>query len=184
MPQTNMQLREKITECLRTNPEKKFTRQQIAEWVWETYPDECQQKMANTGIKTEKDLIKRLSGEISSAYRSVVAGEPRIQFTGDNPIEWYFSEKVEGKKETPIAKSKADEHTTQPALTEHDLYPLLWEYLKTELSVYSKRIDERKAKNTRGARGQSLAISRPCRVGGVEPRLGFHHHKLRQRTGR
>ena len=130
---------------------KQFTARQIAEWFRETFPDDCEQKKNKSPqIKTESDLIKKLKAEIGTV---LLRAEPPIQRTNEKPRKYYFSEKIGGKKEAPVAKSRADEHTTQPSLTEHDLYPLLWEYLKTELSVYSKRIDERKAKNTRGARG-------------------------------
>lgn len=34
-------------------PEQKFTARQIAEWVFKTYPDECQEKRANSrGVRT------------------------------------------------------------------------------------------------------------------------------------
>ena len=142
-----MQQRKRVTEFLATRPDQKFTVRQIAEWFRETFPDDCEQKKSKSPqIKTESDLIKKLRAEIGTV---LLRAEPPIQRTNEKPRKYYFSEKVGGKKEAPVAKSRADEHTTQPSLTEHDLYPLLWEYLKTELSVYSKRIDERKAKNNR-----------------------------------
>lgn len=33
-----------ILDCVQTRPEEKFTARQIAEWIFSTYPAECQQK--------------------------------------------------------------------------------------------------------------------------------------------
>jgi len=39
------------------------------------------------------------------------------------------------------------------SLSEHDLYPLLIECLKSELKLYCMRIDEKRSKNSRGSGG-------------------------------
>ncbi len=36
-----------ILDCVQTRPEGKFTARQIAEWIFSTYPAECQQKKSN-----------------------------------------------------------------------------------------------------------------------------------------
>jgi hypothetical protein len=41
----------------------------------------------------------------------------------------------------------------QQNLSEHDLYPMLIEYLSTDLGIYCQRIDERKSKNSHGSGG-------------------------------
>ena len=33
-----------VVEFLQQNPEQKFTAREIANWIFETYPDECRQK--------------------------------------------------------------------------------------------------------------------------------------------
>jgi len=38
-------------------------------------------------------------------------------------------------------------------LSEHDLYPILIEYLKSELKLYCQRINEKRSKNSRGSGG-------------------------------
>ena len=35
-----------LVECLQQNPEQRFTAREIAEWIFETYPDECREKQA------------------------------------------------------------------------------------------------------------------------------------------
>jgi hypothetical protein len=42
---------------------------------------------------------------------------------------------------------------TQTERSEHDLYPLLIKYLKTEHDLYCQRIDERRSRNTKGKGG-------------------------------
>ncbi|EJY0899378.1 hypothetical protein ACCF70_002619 [Vibrio parahaemolyticus] len=39
------------------------------------------------------------------------------------------------------------------SLSEHDLYPFLIEFLKSELKLHSMRIDEKRSKNSKGAGG-------------------------------
>ncbi len=43
--------------------------------------------------------------------------------------------------------------STSAKLSEHDMYPLLSQYLYEEFGVYSKRIDEKRSSNKRGPNG-------------------------------
>lgn len=42
-----LNLAKAVIGYLKERPEEKFTARQIAEWVFATYPDECQEKRAN-----------------------------------------------------------------------------------------------------------------------------------------
>ena len=64
-----------VVDYLATHPEQKFSARQIAEWIFETYPAECQEKRSNSRgayIKTDADLVQQLVAEISSQ-------RPRLQ---------------------------------------------------------------------------------------------------------
>lgn len=52
-----------VIDYLKDRPEEKFSARQIAEWVFVTYPDECQEKRANSRgdyIKSDADLVQQL----------------------------------------------------------------------------------------------------------------------------
>ncbi|HHW4679974.1 MAG TPA: HrgA protein, partial [Xylella taiwanensis] len=52
-----------VLDCLKARPEEKWTARQIAEWIFSTYPEECQQKKSNSQasyIKTDGDLVQQL----------------------------------------------------------------------------------------------------------------------------
>ncbi|WP_216648600.1 COG2958 family protein, partial [Salinivibrio sp. VYel6] len=57
----------------------------------------------------------------------------------------------DGSDDDEIAVDTAP--ATNHILSEHELYPLLVEYLKTELKLYCLRIDEKRSKNSRGSGG-------------------------------
>jgi hypothetical protein len=45
-----------IAEFLQNNPEQKFTAREIAEWIYEHYPDSCRQKTIK--IKSNGNSLK------------------------------------------------------------------------------------------------------------------------------
>jgi len=64
-----LNLRQAVVGFLKDRAEQKFTARQIAEWLFETLPEECQKKRANSRgsyIKSDADLVQQLVAEISS----------------------------------------------------------------------------------------------------------------------
>ena len=64
-----LNLAKAVLECLTARPEEKLTARQIAEWIFGTYPVECQEKKSNSlgdYIKTDSDLVQQLVAEIGS----------------------------------------------------------------------------------------------------------------------
>ena len=64
-----LNLAKAVIGYLKDRPEEKFTARQIAEWVFASYSDECQEKRANSRgdyIKSDADLVQQLVAEISS----------------------------------------------------------------------------------------------------------------------
>jgi hypothetical protein len=56
-----------VLDCLKSRNEEKLTARQIAEWIFSTYPAECQEKKSNSQgryIKTDSDLVQQLVAEI------------------------------------------------------------------------------------------------------------------------
>ena len=77
-----LNLSKTVADYLKQRAEQKFTARQIAEWVFETYPAECQEKMAkSTAIKTDADLKQQLVAEIGSQRPQLQKKYPQIKTT-------------------------------------------------------------------------------------------------------
>jgi uncharacterized protein len=145
-----------VVEFLSARVEEKFTARKIAEWIFDNYPTECQEKKANSiFIKTDADLIQQIVAEIGSQRPALQKRSPQIKTTEGRPRQYYWTAKSDQVEITEA--ENADVRTNVVAggtsLRENDLYPLLSKYLWSEHSVYSKRIDERKSSNKQGPKG-------------------------------
>jgi uncharacterized protein len=61
-----MNLKDKILECLKSNPDTKFTAREIATWIIEHHPKDCEKKLNRSlvindtaQLKTRESLIKQ-----------------------------------------------------------------------------------------------------------------------------
>ena len=152
----SLRLAETVVTFLSERAEDKFTARQIAQWVFENFPAECQEKKArSTTIKTDADLVQQLVAEIGSQRRSFQEKHPKIKTTEGRPRRYYWTEKSDQAEVTEAEKIGADSQLRSGigSLKESDLYPLLSNYLWSELDIYSKRIDERRSSNRQGAKG-------------------------------
>ncbi len=151
-----LNLSKTVLEYLQEHPEEKFTARQMAEWVFKTYPAECRKKQERskatvTRLDSDDALIQQLSAEINAA---TMGKFPNIKMTDDRPRQYYFStmsdedEVRRAEKTLPAAGKNKDS-----GYSESDLYPKLGDFLKRELHVNSKRIDEKRSHNTYGAGG-------------------------------
>ena len=153
-----LNLSKAVVGYLQVRPEEKFTARQIAEWVFATYPAECQEKRANSRgdyIKSYADLVQQLVAEISSQRPRMQMKHPALKTTEGRPRKYYYSEKSDSAEvaaaEGEGATAAADIGTSM--LDEHALYPLLSQYLWEEFGVFSKRINEKRSSNKRGPNG-------------------------------
>ena len=147
-------------EFLRNNSDKKFTAREIAEWITRTYPEECDQKIKNSKNKLKNEvssaeemnklLIRILVGEIVSHRVSFQKKSPQIKTTEGRPRKYYYTEQSEADEIKIIEENNTG---TQSLPLEHDLYPILIEYLNAEHNLYAKRIDEKRSTNLRGPKG-------------------------------
>ncbi len=91
-----------VTDFLKSNAEQKYTARQIADWISETYPDECTQKIKKpknklkdqVSSKEEMDqlLIAILIAEIGSHKASIQKKTPQIKTTEGRPRKYYYTE--------------------------------------------------------------------------------------------
>ena len=152
----SLNLVQTVGDYLKANPEQKFTARQIAQWIMTEYPAECEQKKANsTSVISDADLEHQISAEIGSQRPSLQKRHPQVKTTEGRPRHYYWTEKTDEAEveeaETGVAQA---EHAPGGAvLKESGLYPLLAEYLRSDLGIYPKRIDERRSSNKHGPNG-------------------------------
>jgi uncharacterized protein len=153
-----LNLRQAVVGFLKDRAEQKFTARQIAEWLFETFPEECQEKRAKSQgdyIKSDADLVQQLVAEISSQRPRLQKKHPELKTTEGRPRKYYYSEKSDSAEvaaaESAVVVPTADMNDTK--LGEHAMYPLLSLYMWEEFGVYSKRIDEKRSSNKRGPNG-------------------------------
>lgn len=135
---------------------EKFTARQIAEWVFATYPDECQAKKASSKFITDDaGLVQQLVAEIGSQRPALQKRHPELKTTEGRPRKYYYSEQSDSAEVAAAEAGQAVPAADAGAgkLDEQALYPMLSQYLWEELRVYSKRIDEKKSSNKRGPNG-------------------------------
>ncbi|WP_112477798.1 COG2958 family protein [Vibrio variabilis] len=150
---------EMIIETLKANPDKKFTARDLAKEFLIRYPEEIAEKQTNPRYDTEERLIAQLAAEVGGqrthraqkACANVATRDkprPRIYYWDENPnlpsLDDIQDEVDEPEIDTPLVSQ---------SFSEHDLYPMLIEYLSKDLGLYCQRIDERKSKNSHGNGG-------------------------------
>jgi hypothetical protein len=64
-----------VLAFLKERQEEKLTARQIAEWIFATFPDECQAKKQNSQyVSTDTELVQQLVAEISSQRPRMQSG--------------------------------------------------------------------------------------------------------------
>lgn len=145
-----------VVDYLKARPEEKFTARQIAEWVFVTFPEECQaKKQSSKFITNDAELVQQLVAEISTQRPLLQKRHPELKTTEGRPRKYYYSEKSDSAEVAAAESAEAapSGDTGQPKIDEHALYPLLSRYLWEEFGIYSKRIDEKRSSNKRGPNG-------------------------------
>lgn len=145
-----------VLAFLKDHVGEKFTAREIAEWVFTTYPDECQAKKQNsTFIKDDAGLVQQLVAEISSQRPVLQKRHAELKTTEGRPRKYYFSSMSDSAEVAAVENATAAPpgDTGQPKIDEHALYPMLSQFLWEEFGVYSKRVDEKRSSNKRGPNG-------------------------------
>jgi len=147
----NLTLTEIIGRILKDNPNQSFTAKEVAENIFKKNPDWCENKRQNS--KQDLDdarLIKQITAEVGTKVPYLQKKDSNYQIFGENPRKLIYS-----TENIKINTNKPDSVQQVPKsnFSESDLYPLLGQYLRTEHTVYGKRIDEKRSKNSRGSGG-------------------------------
>jgi len=151
----------KVVEFLKANANHKFNARQIAESIVATYPDDYLEKRQNPRFDNEKSFITQIVAEIGAQKDQIIKIDNHV-FWQDKPrprIYWYDPDKKIGEAVSVETDEDNDEVEIEApsigtkSFTEQDLYPILIDYLKSELKLYCQRIDEKRSKNSRGSGG-------------------------------
>ena len=132
-----LSLAEKVVNFLQQNPEQKFIYTELASSIRETYLDEYRQKP-----------LKQLAAEISRLIPQLER-YPKVKIIESRPRRYYFTESTDSDE---IDRAESSEASPVSKEKEHDLYPVLSEFLLSD-KIYSKRIDETHSRNVRGSGG-------------------------------
>lgn len=151
-------LNSRVVERLKSSPGTRFKARDIAEWILATYPAESAakiQRSRNPGMITDADLVQQLVAEIGSNRPLIERRHSQVRTTEGRPRLYYWTDASE---ESEVADLEGSTVATivEPLTSthrEHDLYPLLSQFLSSEWGLYSKRIDEKTASNRRGSQG-------------------------------
>ena len=136
---------ETVLEYLRSKPDQKFSSKQLGYWYCEQFKGRVEEKIRRTSVNNDDEARAQIIREISSQLSQKEKVHPQLKISGSSPVHYYYTALTESEESLVNAsKFKVDEKA---------LYPLLAEYLWSEYSLYSKRIDERRASNKRGKGG-------------------------------
>lgn len=140
---------QKVVAFLQARPQQKFTARQIAEYITAHYPADYRHKKSK--FADEKQFIQQVVAEIGSQKTSLMKASPHIMMQDKpRPRLYWYQENPATEPDTVLAGDTAHQ---QPALSEYDLYPKLMQFLSDEMGLYCLRIDEKRSKNNRGAKG-------------------------------
>lgn len=160
-----LNLRQTVIDFLKSHAEERYTARKIALWIFENQREACEEKRRNSkqDLSTDEAFLWQLVAEIGANRPQIQKKEPRIRTTEGRPRRYYFAAdagydeilRPAGDSWLPAGAGDAIAAPTKakPAVTEHDLYPLLCHYLHAEFGLYPKRVDEKRASNKRGPNG-------------------------------
>ncbi len=165
----NWNLVGKVAECLQHRPDQKFTAREIAAWIFENYEEDCRDKQNRSKattppLDTDAALLQQLVADIGANRSGIQKKHPNIKTTDEWPKKYYCTEEsatervirvgitpVAAEVSTPVvAETTSDELN----LKDHELYPVLAEFLWLRFNIYSKRIDEKRSLNSPCAGGK------------------------------
>ncbi len=175
-------LKKRVFEYVQARAGQAVPAREIAQWIFETYPQECAEKKRSSAVlETDAQLVQQIVAEIAGSRPRWQKQHAQLKTTQTRPREYYWSE-MDATAEVEAAEASAAPLPQVGAvrLTEHDLYPRLTDYLLAEQGVHSMRIDEKRSSNRAGSGGNEWL--HPDMVG-LEDLSGEWARELRECVG-
>ena len=157
-----MNLRERTFELLKKHPDQRFKAREIAEWIHQNYPNETRIKLERSrSLETEAALLGQIVAEIGANRPGWQSKFPNLRTTESRPRRYYWTEKsesdevLEAEERSAVAPGGEIEFvpTQGVRFLERDLYPMLIDFISSEVGASAYRIDEGTASNRRGPGG-------------------------------
>lgn len=147
----------KIVKLLKEHPKQKFTARQIADTIISTYPDDYAEKRLNPRFADDKSFIAQIVAEVGAQKNLLTSKSKHIHWQ-DKPrprVYWFDPDLKVGQSSSSEIdeEDRVDSEVGIVAFSEHDLYPILIDYLKSEHGLFCQRINEKRSKNQRGLGG-------------------------------
>jgi hypothetical protein len=153
-------LEEKVIEILQIHNNEKLTVNEIALKIFKTYPDMAElYNLQVADHKNKKTGLMQCSAEIGARYnssKSFVSSVAREKNTKNN---WVYFLSSQHTIQQPLVATKiiltVKDEAVEIDIKQEDeaaLYPILNQYLR-HIGVRSKRINEKKSRNSKGAGG-------------------------------
>lgn len=141
---------ESAVEYLKLNWNDKFTAKEIAKWIVENNQKDCQEKLERSkSSNTVEELIQQIAREIYARNSAGKLLEKNIKSVEGPPKRFYYTEKSD---EDEVVEIESKVGRNQAKISEESLYKKLSEFLQSN-AIYSKRINEKKSKNSKGKNG-------------------------------
>src|SRR5665213_2173391 len=138
----SLNLSKLVPEFLQAHPAARFTAREIADWILKTYPEECHEKKSRskatvTPLDSDAALAQQIVAEISSQRPQMEKKSPQLKTTDGRPRKYYYSARTD-EAELNATESPGKFANSSPVdYSEHELYPMLSEFLGREFNIYS-----------------------------------------------
>lgn len=146
-----------VVECVKENSGARLSAKEIAQWIFNHYRSDCEEKRRSSkqDLIKDTDLIQQISAEIAANRPVIQRKNHAVRTTETRPIRYYYSTESESAEvsnaENPVATNQANQSQTR--ILEVNLYPRLASYVHSQHNVFAKRIDEKTSSNSRGPNG-------------------------------
>ncbi|MEO1178927.1 MAG: HrgA protein [Pseudomonadota bacterium] len=148
-----------VLKLLKESPGKRFTARELATQIMERFPNDVEEKRKRSravkiSLESDDAMLQQIVAEIGAQRPNIQRKHSEIKTTEGRPRQFYFTT-LSDEDELADLEIEITELDVRglPNQLEANLYPILSKYLRSELGVFSMRIDERRAKNSRGKGG-------------------------------
>lgn len=149
----SLNLISRVIDFLRERQGEQFTAREIAKALMERFPDLFQiKKEKSARLQTDGALLQQVAAEIGARRSYIQKKCPQIDTSEGRPRKYFytFTNKTFERALKPSLSTLVETSESSRIYLEHELYPKLSSYLKSEYQTWSKRIDEKRASNLHG----------------------------------
>lgn len=155
---------QRMIEVLKASPDQTYTAKELALALIEKFPDIYAEKRKNPRFKNDEAFLSQVVAELGTDRFPMLNYSQHVHWKDQpRPRKFWFDADIKNENviEPDLSQYELNEDNEfieqildpKKNYTEHDLYPILIEYLSKELKLYTLRIDEKRSSNSRGLNG-------------------------------